>query len=326
MIRIHVITTACSSILAIALGSYATPVAAQATRTWVSGVGDDLNPCSRTAPCKTFAGAISKTATGGEINCLDPGAYGAVTIGKALSIICQYTEAGVLATLGSSGITVNAPAGSAVYLSGLDLFGAGTGLNGIRFIAGASLTVENSIIRGFGAASGAGISFKPSGSSVLNVNNVTIGDNGNAGGGSGILIQPTGAAGTARVALNEVRIQSNAGVGIRVDTTGNTAAGGIILSVTNTELSGNPTGMSLTTPVGTTNATAMVSNTRTFNNIGAGLSVNGAGSLIRVDNSVITANGQTLSITGGTIRSYGNNFTDGNGVSVAFTAPNLPPS
>src|SRR5438477_3797204 len=46
---------------------------AQATRTWVSGVGDDVNPCSRTAPCKTFAGAISKTAGGGEIDVLDPG-------------------------------------------------------------------------------------------------------------------------------------------------------------------------------------------------------------------------------------------------------------
>ena len=39
----------------------ATMAQAQATRTWVSGVGDDVNPCSRTAPCKTFAGAISKT-------------------------------------------------------------------------------------------------------------------------------------------------------------------------------------------------------------------------------------------------------------------------
>ena len=54
------------------------PVNAQATRTWVSGVGDDVNPCSRTAPCKTFAGAISKTAAGGYINCIDPGGFGGV--------------------------------------------------------------------------------------------------------------------------------------------------------------------------------------------------------------------------------------------------------
>ena len=67
------------------------PAEAQATRTWVSGVGDDANPCSRTAPCKTFAGAISKTAAGGEINCLDPGGFGAVTITKSMTIDCTGT-------------------------------------------------------------------------------------------------------------------------------------------------------------------------------------------------------------------------------------------
>src|SRR4051795_1752355 len=74
---------------------------AQATRTWVSGVGDDANPCSRTAPCKTFPGAISKTAAGGEINCLDPGGFGAVTITKSITIRCQYTEGGIVASGGN---------------------------------------------------------------------------------------------------------------------------------------------------------------------------------------------------------------------------------
>ena len=84
-------------LIALALTSlWAMPASAQATRTWVSGVGDDVNPCSRTAPCKTFAGAISKTAAGGEINCLDPGGFGAVTITKAMTIDCNYTEGGVL--------------------------------------------------------------------------------------------------------------------------------------------------------------------------------------------------------------------------------------
>src|SRR5947199_4194418 len=83
------------------------PAHAQATRTWVSGVGDDANPCSRTAPCKTYAGAISKTAANGEINCLDPGGFGSVTITKSLSIVCDYTEGGVLASL-TFGFNVNA--------------------------------------------------------------------------------------------------------------------------------------------------------------------------------------------------------------------------
>src|SRR6476469_1582926 len=80
---------------------------AQATRTWVSGVGDDANPCSRTAPCKTFAGAISKTAPAGEINVLDPGGFGAVTITKSITIRSDHIEAGVLVS-GTNGIVVSA--------------------------------------------------------------------------------------------------------------------------------------------------------------------------------------------------------------------------
>src|ERR1700760_1054222 len=85
------------------------PAHAQAPRTWVSGVGDDVNPCSRTAPCKTFAGAISKTAAGGEINCLDPAGYGAVTITKAMTIDCTGTFGSILAS-GTNGVIVNAGA------------------------------------------------------------------------------------------------------------------------------------------------------------------------------------------------------------------------
>src|SRR5258708_24850013 len=113
---------------------------AQATRTWVSGVGDDANPCSRTAPCKTFAGAISKTAAGGEINCLDPGGFGSVTITKSLSIVCDYTEGGVLAN-GVFGFNINAPAGSLITLKGQDVECIGTGTNGIQ-ILGVGVTVH----------------------------------------------------------------------------------------------------------------------------------------------------------------------------------------
>src|SRR5204863_5926892 len=84
----------------------AAPAHAQATRTWVSGVGDDVNPCSRTAPCKTFAGAISKTAAGGEINCLDPGGFGTVTITKSMTIDCTGTFGSILAA-GTNGVNVN---------------------------------------------------------------------------------------------------------------------------------------------------------------------------------------------------------------------------
>src|SRR5438874_6031430 len=99
-------------------------------RTWVSGVGDDANPCSRTAPCKTGPGAISKTAAGGEINCLDPGGFGGVTITKAITIACEGVTAGVLVS-GTNAITVSAGPSDQVTLRGLDINGAGRGLHGI---------------------------------------------------------------------------------------------------------------------------------------------------------------------------------------------------
>src|SRR4051794_28255150 len=130
---------------------------AQATRTWVSGVGDDANPCSRTAPCKTFAGAISKTATNGEINCLDPGGFGGVTITKAITIKCHYTEGGVLVS-GTNAIVVNAPATASVTLRGLDINGLGTGLNGVRILSAKSVDILDSEIYEF---TGAGIDVNP---------------------------------------------------------------------------------------------------------------------------------------------------------------------
>jgi hypothetical protein len=123
---------------------------AQATRTWVSGVGDDVNPCSRTAPCKTFAGAISKTAALGEINCLDSGGFGGLTINKSITVSCTGVEAGVLVS-GTNGITVNVPnAGDRVELQGLDIEGlSSTSLDGIKIIGSGKTFIRNVRINGF---------------------------------------------------------------------------------------------------------------------------------------------------------------------------------
>lgn len=139
-------------LLGIAMGFLApllasAPASAQATRTWVSGVGDDANPCSRTAPCKTFAGAISKTATAGEINTLDPGGFGGVTITKAISIISIH-NAGVLVS-GTNGIIINTPANAEVNLEGLDFEGLGTGINGVRIISASKVFINKCTIRNF---------------------------------------------------------------------------------------------------------------------------------------------------------------------------------
>src|SRR5215467_4826345 len=126
-----------------------TLLSAQATRTWVSGVGDDVNPCSRTAPCKTFAGAISKTAPGGEIDALDPAGYGALTITKAITIDGGGGQVASVLVAGTNGIVVQAGAADVVILRNLRFNGIGSGLNGIRFLSGKSLDIEHCYIFDF---------------------------------------------------------------------------------------------------------------------------------------------------------------------------------
>ena len=151
--------TLLASVVALAIPLLASVSAnAEATRTWVSGVGNDADPCSRTAPCKTFAGAISKTAPKGEINCIDSGGFGAVTITKAVTIACEGVTAGVL-TNAANAINVSAGAADVVHLRGLDIEGLGTATTGIKINSAAAAIVDNCVIRGFGAANGLGIQF-----------------------------------------------------------------------------------------------------------------------------------------------------------------------
>jgi len=313
----------------VAGGLWASAANAQATRTWVSGVGDDVNPCSRTAPCKTFAGAISKTAAGGEINCLDPGGYGTVTITKSITIDCTGTFGSTLNSGGINGFAINDSATGTpntvdVILRGISINGAGTtpGLNGIRFIAGRSLVVENVFIQN--QRGGSGIAFTPGGSARLIVTNTTIVNSGTGSTGTGILIQPTGAAGTARVFIDQVNMLGNNNDGLRVNTTGNTSGSGIVVDVANSAISGGTNGVVVVTPIGTNSAIVNVNNSRITNNPGTALSVNGASAIIRVGGSTIATNGSATGIAGGgTISSYGDNRTVGNSFPPAFTPPVL---
>ncbi len=282
---------------------FAAPASAQATRTWVSGVGDDVNPCSRTAPCKTFAGAISKTANGGEINCLDPGGFGAVTINKSLTIDCHYTEGGALA--GGNGIVVNATASDVVYLRGLDIFGVNPPSNGVRFLVGAALHIEDTNIRRFNAANSLGVSFAPTVAAQLYMSNVTVAENGNGASGGGIEIKP-GVGGSAQASLVNVRSRHNANNGVRVDTTN----GQVSLTLEDSDVSGNAQGLSV--QGGASNAGVMVNDTNFTANSAVGIVAAGATVTIRVDDSNITANAVGIANAGAQILSYGGNRLDGN--------------
>jgi len=302
---------------------YAAPAQAQATRTWVSGVGDDANPCSRTAPCKTFAGAISKTAPAGEINCLDPGGFGGVTITKSLSIVCDYTEGGVLsAGAGVNGVVINAGVNDIVVLSGIDFNGAGNAQNGIRFIAGAALHVRNVKIVGYRASNGNGISFAPTGTSELYVSDSFIAGNGTSTTSGGIVVEPTG-AGAARVSLNRNQIENNT-VGIRIGGTAST--GGIRALIRDNVISGNTNNGVLSSASTAATFVHLERNTIFANN--TGIQSDGANSFMQINGNTITLSlGAGMSATAsGTLQSYVNNFINFNsGGDGATAGANLAP-
>lgn len=276
-----------------------TQVLGQATGTWVSGVGDDANPCSRTAPCKTFAGAISKTATGGEIRVLDPGGYGALNITKSITINGDGQLATVLAS-GVNGFIVNAPADAVVIIRGVSINGAGspgpvTGLNGIRFIAGGELHVENVRILGFTQS---GIDFAPTGASSLFVSDTSIKNTADA-----VWLHPSG-VGTATATLNRVTMDGNGG-GMRLDD-------GSIAVVRDSQATGNDNhgfaALSVSRRADLSLETCVASN-----NLGVGIYASGALGIVRMANVMVTRNNAGLqAVGGGAIVSFGNNRVNSN--------------
>ncbi len=274
----------------------AVPAHAQATRTWVSGVGDDVNPCSRTAPCKTFAGAISKTATAGEINCLDPGGFGTVTITKSMTLNCHEVLGSILAS-GVPGITINA-AGGTVILRNLQINGvtggtAVSGTIGVRIISAASVSIEDSVITQFAQK---GVSDeRTTGGTKLFVRNSVVSFNGSTGlsftasgtGGGTAEIEGTAsnnnlygvAVGPGNnVAVKRSVFSGNTSIGIEADAggqltvddsvisnnvTGVAAYGNIRLS--NTDINFNGTAVS--------GAATTYGNNRLFGNVSSGVSM-----------------------------------------------------
>jgi len=258
---------------------------AQATRTWVSGVGDDVNPCSRTAPCKTFAGAISKTAKDGEISVLDPGGYGTLTITKSITVNGTHGAGfgSVLAALAPQGFLINitdpADVRKSVRLVSLNINGASTGTDGIRILSALNVYIEDVVIDGF---TNRGINDIRSISGKLAVTDTTVRNTVQ----SGIVIIPTG--GTTTVMLDNVHSKnstSNSGYAqsgnvkstIRDSVfTGNSINGAFAdgtggeLNIINCILSHNATGIAATAPAVvrltdstiTNNATSITGNTQ----------------------------------------------------------------
>jgi len=292
--------------LAISL-AWSGAVFAQATRTWVSGVGDDANPCSRTAPCKTFQGTISKTAAGGTINVLDPAGYGAVTITKSIVIQAVGSPAGITVS-GTNGIIVNAAAADVVTLRGLTLDGLGNGLNGVRFLVGRTLVLEHVEIQNFG---GNGISFEPAGAATLSLHDVSISRNGSATAGDGGIDIAPQATGSAALDFDDVRLIDNRfGVAVTGPATGTIRD--------STVSSSTEDGIVVNAPVAA--ADIMLDNVAISDAGTNGVAANGANAVVRITGSSITASAQgILTSANGRVISFGDNRIGGNVVNGAPT-------
>jgi Right handed beta helix region len=284
--------------IAIFTFAFASLAQAQATRTWVSGVGDDVNPCSRTAPCKTFAGAISKTATGGEINALDPAGYGAVTITKAITIDGGGGQVASVLASGSNGVIINAASTSVVILRNLRFNGirqaVTPGLDGIKFIAGKGLIVENCDIFGWGSNGiNVALTAAVSGNQQVSIKNSIIENNALSG------ISVANTAGGVSVSIDNVKSDMNL-------TNGFSSGNGCISDVSNSTFSFNGTaGINILN--GTTQSDVdsciIVSN---------GDGIRTAAATTRIANCRISANGNGINFVGGVVQSFGDNKVKGN--------------
>lgn len=287
------------------------PAAAQSTRTWVSGVGSDANPCSRTAPCQTFAAALAVTNSGGEVNCLDSAGFGTATITKAVSIVCDSVEAGVLVTTGVTGLTVAAGGTDAVTISGLDFQGSAGAASGVSFVSGGSLRVSNSHFRGFKTASYA-INITPTtNGSLVALEDVSVTD-----GANGILVSPASSVGV-NFSLKHATVQNNSSVGLRIDTVGKTGAG-VYATLDDNLFSADNVALNIKSPLGTGVTSIMITNS-IFTRSVYGVAVNTSYAPY-FSNNTITDNTNGLALlNSSTARSFGDNRLINNVTNGAFT-------
>lgn len=293
-------------VLAIATFMFATVsiAQAQASRTWVSGVGDDVNPCSRTAPCKTWAGAISKTAACGEIDALDPGGFGAVTITKSITLDGTGTFASILASL-VNGITINAAATDVITIRGISINGFCNGISGINILQAKAVNVEDCVI--FRFSSGNGITVNETSDLRLNVTNTVIRDNTNAG----INVFTSSASLKVRVSLEHVSLIGN--------NHGLHARSGSFVTARNSVFSNNTTNGIFADAAQANSAVVFAHANQISNNGGNGVRAGNAGNVgtsgIEISQNMIdvnVANGVLVS-TNGVVNTFSNNSIQGNG-------------
>ena len=293
---------------ALALSLPAAPAHAQASRTWVSGVGDDVNPCSRTAPCKTWAGAISKTADGGEISVLDPGGFGAVTITKSMTIDGGGGQVASAVVAGTNGIVINAQPNAVVILRNIRLNGllgnggapANAGQNAVRVLSARQVTIENVYIWGFAVNC---IDIEPSVALLVSISHSSVQNCGAAG----VLVKPSASA-NVNVGIDYL-MAFNSVDGVKVD---GTSGGTTQAQVFNSMITGHSN--SGVTSITTSAVTNVFVNNSVVARDSTGVISNGAQSSVLLSQTVVTGNTTTAlsSLNGGALFTYHNDPVNAN--------------
>jgi hypothetical protein len=299
-----------NTIAAAAVLFAASAVQAQATRTWVSGVGDDVNPCSRTAPCKTFAGAISKTAPGGEIDTLDPGGFGTINITKSITLDGRGTMGSILAS-SVNGVTVNAASTDTIILRNLSINGGtptSPGLKGVNILSASGVHIEKCDIFNFlsaTAGNGRGISYTGTNAVSIYVSDTTITNNGQ----TGIVLLPSSGSPNMNLYLKNVEVKDNGAVAAGG---GVFASSGAKVDIWNSTFSGN----SAAGIEGAGTAQINVDSSVIFANA-KGVATSGT-SVMRLSRNMISQNtGAGFDVgAGSTIGSFVDNYIQGNGANV----------
>jgi|SRR5215475_6523039 len=287
------------------LGLNATPAQALNTRSFISALGSDANPCTLSAPCRTLAFAITATTAKGEINILDPADYGTVTIDKSISIVNGGVgSAGILVPSGGTGITINAGAADVIYLRGLVIEGAGVGSHGIVFNTGRFLTIENCVVRNLTSS---GINLIPSANSTFSISNTYVADIGHGFGSSGILVTPNG-AGNVTAVLNRVEAHNNGGNGIIIS--GSLSTGSVKATVADSVAAHNGGDGFAVFSNGATTEVTIVRCTAAHNASGA--HAQGSGATVSLAQSTMTGNviAPWAATSSGVMKSYGDNYLD----------------
>jgi hypothetical protein len=282
---------------------------AQATRTWVSGTGDDANPCSRTAPCKTFPGAYSKTAVGGEIDVTDPGGFGTITIGHSITI---DGGGGIMASIlgsGTPGMTINGGPNDDIIVRNINFEGVSDwtspGTTGIVFNSGRQLSVIHCVIENWAQY---GIFMNTLTATKMSIWNTEIDHVGLAG-------VYSSSSGTS----NSVSFTNSF---VTNSTTGLQAHNNVSLEIAYSTVANNITGDGVLADGTSSSNVTVESSAVTENNVGVHATNNGT---IRIGHNSITFNntGMLSAPPNATVKSWMDNRVTGNGVNGSPDPPNL---